>query len=135
MRFEPSLNRHQLSLRPSALNQDASYQAVYGDVSKVIDAARESVARSVSAAMTAVYWLIGHRIIEFKQSGKERAEYRAALIEWSGLSPGTPGTPHTGGKSMTRAILQAEWVGYNGVKNGVGEIVSPRCVGCFDFKR
>ena len=81
MRSEPSLNRHQLSLRRSALNQDASYQAVYGDVSKVIDAARESAARSVNAAMTAAYWLIGHRIVEFEQSGEERAEYGAALIE------------------------------------------------------
>ena len=60
---------------------NAPYQAVFGDVSKIIDAARESAARSVNAAMTAAYWLIGHRIVEFEQSGEERAEYGAALIE------------------------------------------------------
>ena len=81
MQSEPSLNRRQVSLRRSDLSQDASYQAVYGDVSKVIDAARESAARSVNAAMTAPYWLIGRRIVEFEQSGDERAEYGAALIE------------------------------------------------------
>ena len=61
--------------------QDAPYQAVFGDVSKIIDAARESAARSVNAAMTAAYWLIGQRIVEFEQSGGERAEYGAALLE------------------------------------------------------
>ena len=60
---------------------NAPYQAVFGDVSKIIDAARESAARSVNAAMTAAYWLIGRRIVEFEQSGEDRAEYGAALIE------------------------------------------------------
>ena len=59
----------------------APYEAVYGDVSKIIDAARESAARSVNAAMTAAYWLIGRRIVEFEQSGEDRAEYGAALVE------------------------------------------------------
>ena len=74
-------NRHQLPQRRSALSQDAPYQAVFGDVSEIIDAARDSAARSVNAAMTAAYWLIGRRIVEFEQAGEERAEYGAALIE------------------------------------------------------
>ena len=61
--------------------RDAQYEAVFGDVSKIIDAARESAVRSVNAAMTAAYWLVGHRIVEFEQSGEERAEYGTALIE------------------------------------------------------
>ena len=61
--------------------ENAPYEAVFGDVSKIIDAARESAVRSVNAAMTAAYWLIGRRIVEFEQSGEERAEYGAALIE------------------------------------------------------
>ena len=60
---------------------DAPYQVIFGDVSKIIDAARDSATRSVNAAMTAAYWLIGHRIVEFEQLGEERAEYGAALIE------------------------------------------------------
>ena len=31
--------------------------------------------------MTAAYWLIGHRIVEFEQSGEERATYGTALME------------------------------------------------------
>ncbi len=64
-----------------AHKQGASYQAVFGDVSKIIDEARESAARSVNASMTAAYWLIGRRIVEFEQSGEERADYGAALLE------------------------------------------------------
>ena len=60
---------------------DVSYQAVLGDVSRIIDSARESTARSVNSAMTAAYWSIGRRIVEFEQSGEERAEYGAALME------------------------------------------------------
>ena len=71
-----------LSAKEGAFGEEnAPYQAVFGDVSKIIDAARESAVRSVNAAMTAAYWLIGRRIVEFEQSGGERAEYGAALIE------------------------------------------------------
>ncbi len=81
MPSKQSPNRQQLQRQRSALSQDAPYQAVYGDVSRIIDAARESAARSVNAAMTAAYWLIGRRIVEFEQSGEERAEYGTALVE------------------------------------------------------
>ena len=77
MRSESSSIRNQ----PAPLSHDAPYETVFGDVSKIIDAARESAARSVNAAMTAAYWLIGRRIVEFEQSGEERAEYGAALVE------------------------------------------------------
>ena len=60
---------------------DAPYQVVFGDVAKIVDAARDSATRSVNAAMTAAYWLIGHRIVEFEQSGEERATYGTALME------------------------------------------------------
>ena len=68
--------------KPTETNEhDVPYQAVFGDVSKIVGAARASVVRSVNATMTAAYWLIGHRIVEFEQSGEERAEYGAALME------------------------------------------------------
>ena len=81
MRSEQSPGRRELQRRRSALSHDIPYEAVFGDVSKIIDAARKSAARSVNAAMTAAYWLIGRRIVEFEQSGEERAEYGKALVE------------------------------------------------------
>ena len=60
---------------------DTRYASIFGDVARIIDAARESAARSVNAVMTAAYWLIGRDIVEFEQSGEKRAEYGMALIE------------------------------------------------------
>ena len=50
-------------------------------MSRIIDAARGSAARSVNAVMTAAYWLIGQHIVEFEQEGKERADYGEEIIE------------------------------------------------------
>ena len=61
--------------------RDPSYQAVVGDVATIIESARDSAARSVNAALSAAYWLIGQRIIEHEQSGRARAAYGAALLE------------------------------------------------------
>ena len=60
---------------------DAQYQSIFGDVSSIIDEARQAAARSVNAVMTAAYWMIGQHIVEFEQSGEERAEYGTALIK------------------------------------------------------
>ena len=60
---------------------DVHYRDIIVDVANIVDAARDNAARSVNAAMTAAYWLIGRRIVEFEQSGEERAEYGTALIE------------------------------------------------------
>ena len=75
--------REERAMTPAALDGelDRTYQTVLDDVSRVIDAARQSAARSVNAAITATYWLVGRRIVEFEQSGEDRAEYGAALIE------------------------------------------------------
>jgi hypothetical protein len=60
---------------------DALYASIFGDVSRIIEVARHQAARSVNAVLTAAYWLIGHRIVEFEQAGEKRAEYGSALIE------------------------------------------------------
>lgn len=46
-----------------------------------INTAGRSVAGSVNAVTTTAYWLIWPHIVEFEQSGEQRAEYRATLIE------------------------------------------------------
>jgi hypothetical protein len=56
------------------------YDLFLGDISNVIDEARKSVARSINCIMTAAYWLIGRRIVEFEQRGKARAQYGRALL-------------------------------------------------------
>ena len=60
---------------------DAQYQSIFGDVSSIIHEARQTAARSINGVMTATYWMIGQHIVEFEQSGEERAEYGTALIK------------------------------------------------------
>jgi hypothetical protein len=60
---------------------EPQYTSILGDISQVIDAARRSASRSVNSIMTAAYWIIGRRIVEFEQSGRTRADYGTALLE------------------------------------------------------
>ena len=60
---------------------DAQYQSIFGDVSSIIHEARQTTARLINGVMTATYWMIGQHIVEFEQSGEERAEYGTALIK------------------------------------------------------
>ncbi|MDE0368115.1 MAG: PDDEXK nuclease domain-containing protein [Gammaproteobacteria bacterium] len=59
----------------------ARYEAIFGEVSEIVEAARRSAARSVNAVMTAAYWLIGRHIAELEQKGKSRAEYGKETVE------------------------------------------------------
>jgi predicted nuclease of restriction endonuclease-like (RecB) superfamily len=60
---------------------DPRYPALIKDLSGLLETARRSSARAINALMTATYWEIGRRIIEFEQRGETRAEYGAALLE------------------------------------------------------
>ena len=54
---------------------DAAYCAVLADVADLLESARRAAARSVNSIMTATYWAVGRRIVEFEQGGKDRAAY------------------------------------------------------------
>ena len=64
-----------------AVPEQAEYAAVHTDIIALLESARSAAARSVNALMTASYWEIGRRIVEFEQGGQERATYGDALIE------------------------------------------------------
>ncbi len=59
----------------------AAYGDIHTGIVDLLEAARRAAARSVNALMTASYWEIGRRIVEFEQGGKGRAAYGEALIE------------------------------------------------------
>ena len=70
-----------MSLQPANTGDTpAVYDAALTDVAGILDAARRSAARSVNSIMTAAYWLVGRRIVEYEQGGAERAGYGAELI-------------------------------------------------------
>ena len=57
------------------------YGEIQAAIIALLEMARRAVARSINAAMTATYWEIGRRIVEFEQGGAERAAYGDALVE------------------------------------------------------
>ena len=42
----------------------ATYDALLADVATLLDASRQTIARTVDTTMTATYWQIGRRIVE-----------------------------------------------------------------------
>jgi predicted nuclease of restriction endonuclease-like (RecB) superfamily len=59
----------------------AEYSNLLGGVSELLEAARRASARTVNVFMTATYWEIGRRIVEYEQRGKKRAEYGKVLLQ------------------------------------------------------
>ena len=57
------------------------YDPLLKDIIQLLEDARRYAARTVNAILTATYWEIGRRIVEFKQAGESRAEYGASLLE------------------------------------------------------
>ena len=67
--------------RTVAIKHSADYDAMLGNVVRLIDEARRTSVRTVNAVMTATYWLIGRHMVEFEQQGKARAEYGEELLK------------------------------------------------------
>ena len=75
-------------LSPAVTNADAppsehaieDYAAVLAEVANLIESARRAAARAVSSVMASTYWMIGRRIVEQEQGGRQRAGYGEALI-------------------------------------------------------
>lgn len=59
----------------------ADYGSMHGDIVALLEDARRAAARSVNVLMTATYWEIGRRIVEFEQGGQDRAGYGQALLK------------------------------------------------------
>jgi hypothetical protein len=56
------------------------YGSLLSSVSELLQQARRTSARTVNAILTATYWEIGRRIVEFEQAGEKKAEYGEALL-------------------------------------------------------
>jgi predicted nuclease of restriction endonuclease-like (RecB) superfamily len=62
-------------------NRLSDYDAILTEITDVLEAGRHAAAWAVNSVMTATYWQIGRRIVEFEQGGKRRAEYGEQLLE------------------------------------------------------
>ncbi len=72
------------SKKISIMNDDRSiigYDTVLSDVVDLLESARRASARTINTIITATYWEIGRRIVEFEQGGSKKAEYGEQLID------------------------------------------------------
>jgi predicted nuclease of restriction endonuclease-like (RecB) superfamily len=58
----------------------ADYKHIHGNIVAILESSRRAAARSVNALMTATYWEVGRRVVEFEQGGENRAAYGQALL-------------------------------------------------------
>lgn len=58
----------------------SDYGRLVSEISFLLDQARHSAVRSMNALLTATYWDIGRRIVEYEQAGKARAGYGEELL-------------------------------------------------------
>lgn len=67
--------------KPLTVVGPPGYDGLLSGVSGLLEQARAATARVVNGVMTATYFELGRRIVEFEQGGKERAEYGKELID------------------------------------------------------
>ena len=65
----------QQEARRSIQRPEPDYGGLLTGISDLLDQARRMSARTVNNILTATYWEIGRRIVEYEQGGKARAEY------------------------------------------------------------
>jgi predicted nuclease of restriction endonuclease-like (RecB) superfamily len=58
----------------------AAYGSLVTEIAGLLDQARHGAARAINSILTATYWEIGRRVVEFEQGGKVKAEYGEALL-------------------------------------------------------
>ena len=57
-----------------------AYGGLVSAIADLLEKARRGAARAVNSILTATYWEIGRRIVEFEQGGEARAEYGEQLL-------------------------------------------------------
>jgi len=75
----PVMNR-----KPAAKTSPVAYPTLLTGIGALLEESRRSVVRAANCFMTATYWEIGRRIVEFEQGGKKRAEYGDELLKHLG---------------------------------------------------
>ena len=60
---------------------ETGYGGLVSDISVLVEQARHQAAESINGLLTATYWEVGRRIVEFEQKGRARSEYGEGLLK------------------------------------------------------
>jgi predicted nuclease of restriction endonuclease-like (RecB) superfamily len=81
--LSPTMRRNNppvMNRKPAAKTSPVAYPTLLTGIGALLEESRRSVVRAANCFMTATYWEIGRRIVEFEQGGKKRAEYGEDLL-------------------------------------------------------
>ena len=62
-------------------SEEQVYLGLVQALSDMLESAQRASARAVNSVMTATYWAVGRRIVEFEQGGEKRAGYGEEVLE------------------------------------------------------
>ena len=63
------------------ISKTQNYSTLITDLASLIEQGRKAAVRYVNTALVTIYWLMGRKIVEYEQKGKERDEYGEALLK------------------------------------------------------
>jgi hypothetical protein len=84
---------------------DTAYDAVLAGISGLLERARHSAAQTLNAILTATYWEVGRRVVEFEQRGQSRAAYGERL--WKRLADDLTARHGRGFSKSNLALMRA----------------------------
>ena len=70
-----------LMKKPASKAKPVAYPSLVTGIGALLEESRRAVVRAANCFMTATYWEVGRRLVEFEQGGKKRAEYGDELLE------------------------------------------------------
>lgn len=80
MKIRSTQRKQSAAARDSHDAGRSDYRAWSGGIAALLAEGRRQSARSVNAILTATYWEIGRRLVEFVQQGEARAEYGDEVV-------------------------------------------------------
>ena len=64
-----------MTKRKTKVQTKKGYSNLVGDLGGILESARKSSVRSINSILTAAYWLMGKRIVDYEYRGMDRSEY------------------------------------------------------------
>ena len=107
---------------PSPAEQLTGYDEILAGISELLDRARRTAAQTINAILTASYWEVGRRIVEFEQHGQVRAAYGDKL--WKRLAADLTARHGRGFSKSNIALMRAFYLQWEIFQTASGKFVA-----------
>jgi DUF1016 N-terminal domain len=108
--------------QPPATDEPNGYDEVLAGISELLDRARHTAAQTINAVLTAAYWEVGRRVVEFEQRGELRAAYGEKL--WKRLAADLTARHGRGFSKSNIALMRAFYLQWGIFQTPSGKFVA-----------